>query len=491
MRFLPLLFLGLLTACSQDFSDSGAYSPQANYAGNDASGESVEPSGDQYGELVENDFVATAEEPVSTFSIDADGGSYANVRRFLQSDRALPPPGAVRIEEMVNYFDLDYPAPTSDIPIALNGEVADCPWNPDNRLVRIGIQGRDLGDAPPANYVFLVDVSGSMSSPDKIGLLKQGLYRFVDQMSDRDFLSIVTYAGWSGVTLPSTAGSDKVRIRRAIDKLSTGGSTNGAGGILAAYEEASRNFIEGGNNRIFLGTDGDFNVGITDHDELIELIEKKRESGVFFTALGVGRGNYNEHMLEQIANHGNGTYEYLDKSEELEKVFLHETGKFFTVAQDVKVQVAFNPDVVQSYRLIGYENRLLNQEDFEDDTKDAGEIGAGQNITALYEIVPAHKQDVQKAQAFTIDFRYKAPGATESVPLSLSVTDEGASFATASDQFRFVASVAAFGQLLRQSQYTRSLTYTAVQHWLNSANLPDPHGYKEELSDLIRLADPY
>ncbi|MGB3800982.1 MAG: von Willebrand factor type A domain-containing protein [Lewinella sp.] len=485
MRFLSVLLFCLLTACHTDLSDSVPFSPIASFAEHDGTDQ---PAGDQYGRLLENDFVATSEEPVSTFSIDADGGSYANIRRFLESDRQLPPDGAVRIEEMINYFDLDYPAPTADTPIALNGEVAGCPWNPDNRLVRIGIQGRDLGEAPPANYVFLVDVSGSMSSPDKIGLLQQGLHRFADGMSDDDYLSIVTYAGSTGVVLPSTPGSDKSRIRATIERLETGGGTNGAAGIHLAYDEAAKHFIEGGNNRIFLGTDGDFNVGVTDTDALIELIEEKRASGVFFTALGVGRGNYNEAMLEQIANHGNGTYEYLDKPEELEKVFVHETGKFFTVAQDVKVQVAFNPEVIESYRLIGYENRLLQTEDFEDDTKDAGEIGAGQNITALYEIVPASKQATQKTQAFTVDFRYKEPGATESILLSLSVTDDGATFASATDQFRFVASVAGFGQLLRDSKYAGSATYEEVRIWLSTTTLPDPHGYKGELEELIETA---
>ncbi|MEM6770825.1 MAG: von Willebrand factor type A domain-containing protein, partial [Bacteroidota bacterium] len=340
-------------------------------------------AGERYAETTENPFVDVAKEAISTFSIDADGGSYANVRRFLQQERMLPPPAAVRTEEFINYFPLNYPFTNQEHPIALNGEISSCPWAEDHRLVRIGIQGKPLATAeiPRSNFVFLVDVSGSMDSRGKLDLLKAGMHRFVDAMSPEDYLSIVTYASRTGVHLKSTSGSDKRAIRVSIDALEAGGGTNGGAGIMLAYEQADKNFIPKGNNRILLGTDGDFNVGLTNHDELISLIENKRKDGVFLTVLGVGSGNYNEATMEQLANKGNGTYEYLDKLAQLEKVFFGERGKFFTVAKDVKVQVEFNPKQVAQYRLIGYENRMLETQDFTDDAKDAGEIGAGQSIT--------------------------------------------------------------------------------------------------------------
>jgi len=448
-------------------------------------------AGGEPGAIVENPFVDTAEEPTSTFSIDADGGSYANVRRYLQQDNIMPPTDIIRTEEFINYFDLDYTFPSaSEHPIALNGEVSGCPWAPDHRLIRIGMEGRPQSetDRPWANYVFLVDVSGSMGGEDRIGLIKSGLHLFVDQMREPDHLSIVTYASRTGVHLKSTSGRNKTKIRRKINSLSTGGGTNGGSGIQLAYAEAEDNFIPGGNNRVFVATDGDFNIGLTSLDDLIALIERKRETGVFLTTLGVGRGNYAEHTLEQLANKGNGTYEYLDKTEQLEKVFLHETGKFQTVAKDVKVQVAFNPDLVQAYRLIGYENRVLDNEDFTDDTEDAGELGAGQNVTALYEILPVPDVDARNAPSFTIDFRYKLPDADVSIPLSLAITDQGNDFGAASDYSRFTAAVAAFGLVLRDSEYKGTADYNAILGWLGTVVLPDPHGYKAELRELVDTA---
>ncbi len=487
-RSLSLLLLTvLLCACTpESYYPAGSdFEPFHNTGGGQ-----IDPGGDRYGELVENSFIPAAEEATSTFSVDADGGSYANLRRFLQQDDALPPSGAIRIEEMINYFDMDYSFGATEEPIALNGEVSGCPWAADHRLVRIGIQGRPLEVVPPSNFVFLVDVSGSMGGDDRLGLLKAGMHRLVDEMDGSDFLSIVTYAGRTAVHLPATSARDKRTLRRAIDRLESGGSTNGGAGIVLAYAEAARNFIPEGNNRVFVGTDGDFNVGMTSHDELIELIEEKRESGVFLTVLGVGRGNYNEATLEQIANKGNGTYEYLDKAAELDQVFFHETGKFYTVAQDVKVQVTFNPELVTAYRLIGYENRLLNEKDFTDDTKDAGEIGAGQNVTALYEIIPAGgPAATAKSPAFTVAFRYKEPTAASSSEIFLDVMDDSGTFAAASDQQRLAGSIAAFGQILRQSKYGGTATLSEIEGWLESVGLPDPQGQRGELLELVRTAE--
>jgi len=448
-----------------------------------------EPTGDRYAETTENAFVPTSRETTSTFAIDADGGAYANVRRYLEQDGQLPPPNAVRTEEMINYFDIDYPFDNPGHPIALNGEITACPWTEGNRLVRIGIQGRPVAEEDlPANFVFLIDVSGSMSGGDKLPLLKSGMHRFVDKMAKDDYISIVTYASRTEVHLNATSGKDKKNIRRVIDRLRSGGGTNGGAGIQLAYEQAEEFLIPGGNNRILLGTDGDFNLGLSDHDALLELIEKKRESGIFLTVLGVGRGNFNEATMEQIANKGNGTYEYLDKVSQLEKVFFQESGKFNTVAKDVKVQVEFNPDQVKAYRLIGYENRLLNNEDFRDDTKDAGEIGAGQNVTALYEVIPTSKGVTASGPAFTIDFRYKLPDEDRSIPISLEVTDSGQSFAASSDHQRFVASVAGFSLILRDSDYRGTVTYNDISGWLNDVRLEDEYEYIEELKGLVATA---
>ena len=486
MRHFLLLVVSLLIISCSHYDESYSFQPYE--------ADQADPAvpGDRYNDITENPFVLTSEEATSTFSIDADGGSYANVRRFLEQDNQLPPKGAVRTEELINYFDLNYPQPTGEHPIALNGEVSGCPWAPDHRLVRIGIQGKDLpaGAAPTTNFVFLVDVSGSMSSRDKLGLLKTGMHRFVEEMGANDRLSIVTYAGSTRVHLPSTPGSEADAIRRSIDDLSAGGGTNGGDGILLAYEQAEAGFRAEGNNRILIGTDGDFNVGLTGYDELLELIEQKRETGIFLTVLGLGRGNYNEALLEQLANHGNGTYEYLDKVEQLEKVFLHERGKFFTIAKDVKVQVTFEPQLVSAYRLIGYENRVLNNEDFEDDTEDAGEIGAGQNVTALYEIIPAAEPAPagRSLPSFNIDFRYKQPTATTSVPLGLDVVDEGNTFGQSSDYMRFTAATAGFGLLLLDSEYKGSTTYAEVRRWLSTVELADEFGYRGELTRLVDLA---
>ncbi|MGB1207281.1 MAG: vWA domain-containing protein [Chitinophagales bacterium] len=471
-------FILLLTSCYTKNED-GHY---------DYYYENAELVGDNYVEQVENPFVNVTEQPISTFSIDADGASYANVRRFVMQDQQLPPLGAIRTEELINYFDLDYDFEATNHPISLNGEVSICPWNAENKLVRIGLKGKDIPQLPASNFVFLIDVSGSMDSEDKLELLKNGFKLFVDELSAADKVAIVTYAGGASVVLEATAGDEKQKIKNAIDQLGAGGGTAGAEGIVTAYEIAEANFVENGNNRIVVGTDGDFNIGISSQEDLITLIEEKRDIGVFLTVLGVGRGNLNDAALEQIANNGNGTYEYIDNIEQLRKVFLYEYDKFFTVAKDVKVQVAFNPENVSAYRLIGYENRLLEAEAFEDDSEDAGELGANQNVTALYEIVPMDNPDFRDVPTFTIDFRYKEPNADVSVPLELMIFDEGYAFEEASDFMKWTASVAAFSMLLLDSEYKGSCTYEQLNGWLNSANLADEHGLKAEFKNIVNAA---
>jgi Ca-activated chloride channel family protein len=357
-------------------------------------------------------------------------------------------------------------------------------------LIRIGIKGKPLPKAnrPGSNFVFLIDVSGSMSSGDKLELLKSGFNLFVDEIGTDDRVAIVTYAGRAGIVLESTPGNQKQKIKDAINSLGSGGSTAGAEGIITAYKIAQESFITGGNNRIILGTDGDFNVGISDREELVKLIEEKRESGIYLTVLGVGRGNLNDAALEQIANNGNGTYEYIDNLEQLKKVFIYEFDKFYAVAKDVKVQVKFNSSNVEAYRLIGYENRVLNEEDFEDDGKDAGEIGANQNITALYEIVPKNNPQYRFVPTFTIDFRYKMPDSDSSIPLELEIFDDGKNFEQASSQMIFTSSVAAFSMLLSDSKYKGTATYENLTTWVNNTELTDSHGFIKEFKDLVSRA---
>ncbi|MEL6649614.1 MAG: VWA domain-containing protein [Bacteroidota bacterium] len=481
-------FRNLILLLATAFSLSSCYEEGALYSLSDRAGEYE--GNEQYNEITENPFIPTSDEPISTFSIDADGASYANTRRFIRNQQYLPPAAAIRTEEFINYFPFDYTTPSGNAPIALNGEVSDCPWEDGHKLIRIGIQGRDLPRAqqPPSNFVLLIDVSGSMGNEDKLPLLQDAFNLFVDEMRDDDRLAIVTYAGNDKIALESTPGTDKKKIRKAIDKLSSGGGTNGASGIITAYEIAEENFIQGGNNRIILGSDGDFNIGISDQDELVELIEEKREGGVFLTVLGVGTGNLQEGKMEQLANNGNGSFEYLDNIDQARKVMVEEFSKFYTVAKDVKVQVEFNPQVVEQYRLIGYENRLLQNDEFEDDTKDAGEIGANQSITALYEIIPVPNVNYKNEKTFTIDFRYKEPDADQSQALQLEVIDQEISFEQASESQRFAAATAGFALILRDSDYKGTLTYDKVLTWLNGARTFDPFGYREGLKDLIEDA---
>ncbi len=483
----------VLSGCVKEDTDSvrlqgeGNLDEDFNISSSGVSGPTA--SGDIYTEFEENPFINVSEQAVSTFSIDADGASYSNVRRYVMDEDQLPPKAAVRTEELINYFDLDYDFPSSTDPIALNGEVSDCPWNVEHKLMRIGIKGKPLenADDTKSNFVLLIDVSGSMSSVDKLELLKEGFIYFVDQMEDEDRIAIVTYAGEAGLVLESTPGTNKEAIKDAINSLGSGGSTAGAEGIITAYEIAEEHFINGGNNRVILGTDGDFNVGISNQEELVALIEEKRELGIFLTVLGVGRGNLNDAMLEQIADNGNGTYEYVDNLLQLKKIFVYGFSKFYTIAKDVKVQVEFNPQQVLAYRLIGYENKLLSEEDFEDDGVDAGEIGADQNITALYELKPANVNNLY-TPSFTIDFRYKEPDTDTSIPLSLDVFDEGASFNESSEHMQFVSSVAAFSMLLTDSEYKGTSTYDDVLNWLYSLDISDNYGFKSEFKELVQKA---
>lgn len=438
--------------------------------------------------IIENPFIKTTDSATSTFSIDADGASYALTRRLVTSSGIGEYKDALRTEELINYFTFDYPKASLNENISVNGEVSICPWKASNKIIRIGLKGKSvaLAEYPIANFVLLIDVSGSMSSPDKLELLKSGFIKFTEQMRPEDRIAIVTYAGSDKVALESTPGSQKNKIITAIQNLGSGGSTNGEAGIKKAYEIAQNNFIAGGNNRVILGTDGDFNVGISSTEQLISLIEQKRNSGIFLTALGVGLGNLNESMLEKIANKGNGNFEYIDNKEEMEKVFIHEYNKFLTVAKDVKVQITFNKDIVEEYRLIGYENRVLQNSDFKDDLKDAGEIGAGQTITAIYEIKPKANVDFKTNPSFTILFRYKKPDEITSRELSLNIYDIGQTFDASSESMRFSASLASLGLYLRNSQYKGNTTIEKIRDWASSASTYDPNGYRQKHISLLQ-----
>lgn len=439
---------------------------------------------EKYKDYEENPFIKVTDQPISTFSVDADGGSYANMRRFLYLGQT-PPKASVRIEEYINYFTFDYKEPTSGENVSLESEISNCPWNAEHYLIRLGMKGLTvpLNELPNSNYVFLIDVSGSMNSPDKLGILKTGFKTLVDNLRDQDRIAIVTYAGEAGVLLESTYGDEKDKIKSAIDKLGAGGSTAGAAGITTAYEIAQKNFISNGNNRVILGTDGDFNVGPSSTDDLIKLIEEKRESGIYLTVLGVGEGNLNDHMMEQVANRGNGNYEYVDNAKQIQKVFTHEISKFYTVAKDSKIQLTFNQNMIESYRLIGYENRKLNNEDFDNDSTDAGEIGSSQTITAIYEVVLPDVLNKEKYAQF--DFRYKKPNETQSRLITHEINMIPKEIKSSSENMRFVTSVAGLGLLMKQSEYKGSLTKQMVLDLGKDAINFDPNGYRKEFIELV------
>ncbi len=478
----------------------------------DDSGRGAGQGGDKFTPIVENIFHRPKDAPLSTFSIDVDTASYSKVRMYL-TQNALPRPDAVRIEELVNYFSYDYKPPTNDDPFAAHVEVAQCPWEPKHRLARIGIKGKvvEKEQRPSSNLVFLLDVSGSMNRDNKLPLVLRGMKMLVEELGENDRVAIVVYAGAAGMVLDSISADQKEIILNALDRLHAGGSTNGGAGINLAYQTALDHFIEGGVNRVILCTDGDFNVGVTGTDTLVRLAEEKAKSDIFLSVLGFGMGNHNDAMMEQISNKGNGNYAFIDTDDEARKVLVEEiNGTLVTIAKDVKIQVEFNPLEVLAYRLIGYENRMLAAEDFNDDTKDAGEIGAGHTVTALYEIVPADVEEEEEVTApvdalkyqkrvrasaaaktgelLTLKLRYKQPTGDKSTYLDFPVTDSGHDFGQTTRDFRFAAAVAEFGLLLRNSRYKGNATYAAVHEIATEAANGDESGYRKEFLELVAKA---
>ena len=464
------------------------------------------PGGESYTRIDENPFRSVSAEPLSTFSIDVDTASYANVRRFL-SEGALPPVDAVRVEEMINYFRYSYAQPRDGTPFSVTTELTECPWNRQHRLALIALQGQQMpsDDLPPRNLVFLIDVSGSMQSVDKLPLVRNAMRMFSDTLNSRDRVAIVVYAGSSGLVLPSTPGDHRERIHRAIAELEAGGSTNGGQGIQLAYKVAREHFVKGGINRVILATDGDFNVGLTTHDELVRLIERERASGVFLSVLGVGTGNLKDSTMEMLADKGNGNYAYLDSLQEARKVLIKEAGStLVTIAKDVKLQLEFNPRHVAGYRLIGYENRVLANEDFNDDRKDAGEIGAGHSVTALYEIVPVGVElprasvdplkyqtaPVTSANAasnelLTVKLRYKAPDGDESRLLVRTIDNR---VQPMSANLGFASAVAEIGMLLRDSKHVPAANFDSAISRARKFREQDEDGYRTEFVKLAEVA---
>jgi Ca-activated chloride channel family protein len=467
------------------------------------------PSGDNYAHVADNPFHSAQQTPLSTFSVDVDTASYSNARRFLIQENRLPPKDSVRVEEFVNFFAYDDPAPRVG-PIAIKTEVGPCPWNAKHRLARIGLRAKNVSaeEAPPRNLVFLVDTSGSMNSPDRLPLLKNGLLLLVDALRPQDRVAIVAYAGSAGLVLSSTPGTHQADIKAAIARLESGGSTNGGQGIELAYAIAMANIIPKGVNRVILGTDGDFNVGVTSQGELVRLIEEKRKSGVFLSVLGFGHGNLKDGTMEQLAHHGNGHYAYVDTIAEARRIFVEQGAALQIVASDVKVQVEFNPAQVASYRLVGYENRLLKDQDFNDDRKDAGDIGAGHAVTALYEMIPVgvasekvpgvdplryqDKPALAKAAAsgevMTVKVRYKDPGASESKLLSQPVPDADLTLEKTSDDFRFAAAVAEFALLLRDSPHKGSASFDNALRQARGSFGRDQHGHRAAFVQMVQTA---
>ncbi len=477
-------------------------SPQETRAEPDSSKEG-------YKSIEDNPFVGVSNNPLSTFSIDVDTASYSNVRRFINEGQ-LPPKDAVRLEEMINYFTYDYPQPTGKTPFSISTEIAEAPWNPTHKLVQIGLQGKRISteSLPPSNLVFLVDVSGSMDNLNRLPLVKSSLRLLVNELRAKDRVSIVVYAGNAGLVLPSTPGNQKNKILNAIDKLQAGGSTAGGEGIQLAYKIARENLIKSGNNRVILATDGDFNVGISSETELVRLIEKERDQGIFLTVLGVGMGNLQDSKMEQIADKGNGNYAYIDNLLEAKKVLVKEMGgTLLTIAKDVKIQVEFNPAKVQAYRLVGYENRQLQNQDFNNDKKDAGELGSGHSVTALYEVIPVGvKSDVSLSnvdplkyqqtkveptkngsnELMQVKLRYKQPNQTTSQRLTVPLVDRGLKLKDTSTNFKFSAAVAAFGMVLRDSQYKGTANFDEVLKLSSQSQGTDLDGYRAEFIRLVQ-----
>lgn len=469
---------------------------------------------EEYASIEDNTFLEVSKNPLSTFSIDVDNASYSNMRRFINNGQQ-PPKDAIRIEEMINYFNYDYPQPENGDPFSLNTEISECPWNSDHQLVHIGLQGKRISteNLPPSNLVFLIDVSGSMQDYNRLPLLKSAFKLLVNELREQDHVSLVVYAGAAGVVLPATPGNEKKAILEAIESLEAGGSTAGGAGIEMAYDIAMKNFKKEGNNRVILATDGDFNVGMSSNAAMERLIEAKRESGVFLTVLGFGMGNYKDSKMEGLADKGNGNYAYVDNILEAKKVFVNEFGgTLFTIAKDVKLQVEFNPAKVKGYRLIGYENRTLNDEDFNDDKKDAGDLGAGHSVTALYEIIPSSVEDspylkkvddlkyqeiksksshskATSDEILTLKLRYKTPDGNKSRLIEQPVLDNAVALNKTSENYRFSAAVAAFGMVLRDSEFKGSSTFTSALELANNAKGRDEEGYRTEFISLIKSSE--
>ncbi len=462
---------------------------------------------EDYAAIHENIFLNPVNKPLSTFSIDVDAASYSNMRRFINNGQR-PPIDAVRIEEMVNYFGYDYEQPRKDVPFALHTELGTAPWNENHKLLQIGLKGVEIPkeNLPPSNLVFLIDVSGSMNSINKLPLLKSSFRLLVNELRKEDRVAMVVYAGAAGLVLPSTQGNQKETIIAALDRLNAGGSTAGGDGIRLAYSIARENFIKGGNNRVILATDGDFNIGESGNAAMERLIEEKRKEGVFLTVLGFGMGNYKDSKMEILADKGNGNYAYIDTIREAEKVLKKEFGgTLFTIAKDVKIQVEFNPAKVQAYRLIGYENRVLKDEDFNNDKKDAGELGSGHTVTALYEIIPAGVEDTllhhvdelkyqsvktdpnayKSTELVTVKLRYKLPDENKSRLITTVVKDAEKSWEHTSDNFRWAAAVASFGMILRDSEFKGIATCGEVIQWAQSAKGEDENGYRSEFIGMV------
>ena len=467
---------------------------------------------EEYGYWLENDYQSPKNMPLSTFSIDVDKASYANIRRFIEQGQK-PPAGAVRIEEMVNYFDYNYPQPQGEHPLSIISEMGTCPWNQEHLLLHIGLQGKkiDLSKAPRNNLVFLIDVSGSMNQDNKLPLVKQAFKLLVNNLREEDRVSIVVYAGAAGLVLPPTSGSNKAAIIEALDKLEAGGSTAGGEGIKQAYKIAKENFVKEGNNRVILASDGDFNVGVSSESELVRLIESKRNDGIFLSVLGFGLGNYKDSKMEMLADKGNGNYAYIDNFEEAKKVFGKEMGgTLYTIAKDVKLQLEFNPKYVESYRLIGYENRIMAAEDFNDDKKDAGELGSGHTVTALYEIIPKgvkkgdnemnsvdplrYQQTKTTSKSNSEEFvfvklRYKKPNSDNSILLEKTIDNQSLRLENTSNNFRFSAAVAAFGQLLRASKYQGNFNTKKIMALAEGSFDRDTEGYRAGFVKLVQKYD--
>jgi Ca-activated chloride channel family protein len=464
-----------------------------------------------YAATPENGFRSVRSNPLSTFSIDVDNASWSNIRRFLNNG-TLPPPVAVRVEEMINFFRYDYPEPDGIHPFSVTSELSVCPWNKEHQLLLVGLKGKsiDKTSLPPSNIVFLIDVSGSMNSPDKLPLLKSAFGLLVNELRPQDRVAIVVYAGAAGLVLESTPGNRKNEILSALANLEAGGSTAGGEGLRLAYATASEYFIKEGNNRIILATDGDFNVGESSNGGMERLVEDYRDRGIFMTVLGFGTGNIKDDKMEIIADKGNGNYSYIDNLQEARRVLVKEFGgTLFTIAKDVKFQIEFNPARVQSYRLIGYENRLLNEEDFNDDRKDAGEMGSGHNVTALYELVPAGTEDdetpavdplkyqsnpvikpgkIPSDEFLTIKIRYKKPEGSSSVLLEKAVRDYVRNINDASDNLQFAAAVAEFGMILRDSEFKGSSSVDEAVRLARSSRGTDSEGYRSEFIRLMEVA---